>query len=275
MQTAGNDINIKLDKATICYDDMGNGEIPLIFIHGFPFDKSSWLNQLNYFKSSHRVIAYDIRGFGQSTDGEEKLSINLFADDLIKFMDGLEISKAIVCGLSMGGYILLNAVDRYPERFEAIILCDTQCIADTTEGKEKRKLAISEIEKDGLNNFATDFVRKIFCEQTFKNKIQLTECIREIILATAPQTITGTLNALAERSELCTTLNEIKIPVLILCGKEDQITPPTQSEAMLSIIPNAKLKLIEDAGHMSNLEQPETFNRNLNEFISDLARANI
>jgi len=131
----GHDINIKLNGLTISYDDLGKGAVPIIFIHGFPFDKSSWQPQMEFFKKTNRVIAYDIRGFGKSSSGNEKESIRLFADDLIKFMDGLEITKAIVCGFSMGGYILLNAVCHYPKRFDAIILSDTQCIADSVETK--------------------------------------------------------------------------------------------------------------------------------------------
>ena len=119
----GNNKNmIDIDGITISFDDFGKSDIPIIFIHGFPFDKSSWQPQITFFKHTHRVIAYDIRGFGASTAGTEKASISLFADDLVHFMDRMQIEKAIVCGLSMGGYILLNAVKRFPTRFEAIIL---------------------------------------------------------------------------------------------------------------------------------------------------------
>src|SRR5436190_14766841 len=114
MQITGKDISITINGITISYDDLGVGQVPIIFIHGFPFDKSSWQPQVEHLKSSHRVIAYDIRGFGKSTSDTETASITLFADDLIEFMDALEINKAILCGLSMGGYIVLNAVRRYP-----------------------------------------------------------------------------------------------------------------------------------------------------------------
>src|SRR5690606_41592977 len=103
---------------------------PIIFLHSFPFDKTMWHGQLEFLKSTHRVIACDIRGFGQSTDETSQLSMDLFADDNIQFMDTLKIEKAIICGLSMGGFIALNLMKRYPERFSALILCDTQCIAD-------------------------------------------------------------------------------------------------------------------------------------------------
>ena len=122
MTIKASDIQINVNGMTTCFEDFGEGNIPLIFIHGFPFDKSSWQPQMTHFKHTHRVIAYDIRGFGASTAGTERANIALFADDLVQFMDRMQIEKAIVCGLSMGGYILLNAVKRYPTRFEAIIL---------------------------------------------------------------------------------------------------------------------------------------------------------
>lgn len=268
IHSKGRDININLKGVTICYDDFGTGNIPVIFIHGFPFDKSSWQPQMEFLKYTHRVLAYDIRGFGKSTPGQENMSISLFADDLIEMMDVLQIEKAVACGLSMGGYILLNAVNRYPERFEAIILSDTQCIADSSEGKVKRYKTIEQINAEGLTAFTEAFVKNIFCPESLDTKKDLVEKISDIILSTSPITITGTLSALAQRPEMCSSLNEIFIPVLILCGEEDTVTPMTQAEFLNRNIANSELYSIGKAGHMSNLEQPDEFNRYLSTFIS-------
>jgi len=268
IHSQGKDININLKGVTICCDDFGTGNTPIIFIHGFPFDKSSWQPQVEFLKHTHRVLAYDIRGFGKSTPGQENMSINIFADDLIELMDVLKISKAVVCGLSMGGYILLNAVNRYPERFEAIILSDTQCIADSPEGKVKRYKTIDQINVEGLRDFSEAFVKNIFCPESLDTKKELVERIKDIILSTSPLTITGTLSALAERPEMCSTLNEILVPVLVLCGEEDAITPMSQSEFLNHNIANSQIHSIDKAGHLSNLEQPDVFNHYLNTFIS-------
>ncbi|HLG36120.1 MAG TPA: alpha/beta hydrolase [Bacteroidia bacterium] len=270
LQTTGTDITINLDGITICYDDFGKGILPVIFIHGFPFDKSSWQPQMEFSKNTNRVIAYDIRGFGKSTSDNQKASMSLFADDLIKLMDALEIHKAIVCGLSMGGYVLLNAVTLYPERFEAIILSDTQCIADSPEGKEKRYKTIEHIEAGGLNDFADGFIKNVFCQESLDTKKELVERIKTIVLTTSSATIAGTLAALAERSEMCSSLNKISVPALILCGKEDKVTPLAQSEILHQQITGSTLHSIAQAGHLSNLEQPEIFNRHVTEFISAL-----
>ena len=265
--TADNDLFIELDTITLSYNDFGKGEVPVIFIHGFPFNKNMWQPQMEVLKETHRVIALDLRGFGNSLSNKEDLSITLFADDLILFMDALKIRKAVICGLSMGGYIVLNAVKRYQERFSAIVLSDTQCIADNDEAKKKRLSTIEEINQNGLENFATGFVKNIFSEYSLLNKPDLVKAILNTILSTSPTTIMGTLRALAERSETCSTLNSINIPALILCGREDKITPLGQSEMMNKAIKNSAFHIINNAGHMSNLENNTDYNLYLKEFL--------
>ena len=267
---AGNELFIELDEITFSYDDFGKGEVPVIFIHGFPFNKNMWQPQMNVFKETHRVIALDLRGFGNSSIIKEEISIALFADDLIQFMDKLKIRKAVVCGLSMGGYIALNAVKRYQERFSAIVFSDTQCIADNEEVRKKRMNTIEQINQDGLEKFAEGFVKNIFCESSLLNKPDLVEKILNVILSTSPNTIMGTLKALAERSETCSTLNSISIPTLILCGKEDKVTPTEQSEMMNKAIKNSIFHIIDTAGHMSNLENSNAYNLYLKEFLAYL-----
>jgi 3-oxoadipate enol-lactonase len=252
---------------TISYDDFGTGETPIIFIHGFPFNKSSWKPQMAFFKETHRVIAYDIRGFGQSGIGEEAPSIPLFADDLILFMDTLQIKKAIVCGLSMGGYILLDAINRYPTRFAALVLCDTQCISDTDEARAKRHKTIIQINEVGLEPFADGFVKSVFCPLSLTTKKTLVNIVKEIILNTALPTVVTGLTALADRKDKCEVLAEIKVPTLILCGAEDVVTPIAQSQFLHKNIPNSTLNIIDKAGHLSNLEQSEVFNALMLDFL--------
>ena len=258
----------EVNQLSISYNDVGEGAIPVIFLHGFPFDKSMWKSQLDTLKSATRLIAVDLRGFGQSKDEKSILSMDLFGLDLIAFMDKLNIPKAIVCGLSMGGYIALNVVQKYPERFKGLILCDTQCNADTVEGREKRFATIEEINSDGPANFNEKFIESVFHPNSFKNKADVVENLRNVVISNPKEIITAGLTALANRSETCTRLNEIQIPTLIICGNEDQLTPVEKSQAMHEQIPNSELKIIEEAGHVSNVEQPEKFNKYVLDFIN-------
>lgn len=270
-ETKGYNLTINVNNLNLSYDDIGDGSIPIIFLHGYPFDKTMWKGQLDFLKSSYRVIACDIRGFGKSTDEESTLSIDLFGNDLIQFMDNLNIEKAIVCGLSMGGYIALNVMKRFPSHFEALILCDTQCIADTDEGKEKRYKVIKEIEADGVTNFNEGFIKNVFHKDSITNKKELVKQLRSVVFYNSKNIITKGLAALAEHSETCSTLSEINIPTLIICGREDQVTPLAQSEYMNKHIKKSILHIIDNAGHVSNLEQPKEFNKYLGEFLTDLS----
>ena len=269
--TNGYDLTIEVNNFNLSYDDVGEGRIPIIFLHGFPFDKTMWADQLDYLKSSYRLIACDIRGFGKSTDEETPLNISLFADDLIEFMNRLDIDKAVICGLSMGGFITLNAVKRYPERFEALILCDTQCIADTPEVKDKRLNTIIEIENNGAADFNEGFIKSVFHKDSLINKKQLVDDLRKVVFANSNRIIMQGLLALAVRTETCSTLNKINIPTLIICGREDAVTPLEKSEYLKQHIEGAKLEVIDNAGHVSNLEQPDKFNECLSEFLMNLS----
>ena len=151
--TKGYDLTVKVNGFNLSYDDLGEGPVPIVFLHGFPFNKSMWQLQLDFLKTTNRVIACDIRGFGKSKDEESHLEMDLFANDLILFIDSLGLEKVILCGLSMGGFIALNAMKRFPSRFEALILCDTQCIADSYDVKVKRYETIEEIKEYGVSNF--------------------------------------------------------------------------------------------------------------------------
>lgn len=260
----------EVNGVQLSYNDVGEGNIPVLFLHGFPFDKSMWKGQLDFLKSTNRLIAIDIRGFGESTDEDSKLSMDLFADDLIALLDKLNIEKAVICGLSMGGFIALNAVKRFPERFEALILCDTQCIADTADVKKNRMKTIEQINSEGPEEFNEKFVKSVFHPNSMKNEKELVNYLRSVVYANSKEVLTRGLTALAERSETCSTLDKIHIPTLIICGRQDEVTPLSESEFMHKHISESVLKIIENAGHVSNLEHPEEFNTNLKEFLDKL-----
>jgi 3-oxoadipate enol-lactonase len=270
----GNDLLLKLNHQTISYDDLGESALPVIFIHGFPFDKSMWQPQMDYLKNQYRVIAYDLRGFGKSTVVKEKASIHSFAEDLIRFMDVLQIEKAIGCGLSMGGYILLNLMPEFQDRFAAIILADTQCNADNEEAKTKRFDNIKHIMAGGMEDYIKGSIEKLCSDETLSSKDNLIEKIRNMMNATSPLVITGTLYALAKRKETCSLLSHIHIPALVLCGKEDKITPVDKSEFLHDNIPDSTLHVINGAGHLSNLEQSDEFNHQLEKFIARVSLLN-
>jgi pimeloyl-ACP methyl ester carboxylesterase len=273
MRNTGANLKIRVNNLSISYLDEGPMGAPtIIFLHGFPFNKSMWDTQIETFKDQFRVIAYDIRGHGDSEAGTENFSIEKFTDDLLALMHALEIEKPILCGLSMGGYIVLNAVVRYPKLFSAIVLCDTQCMADNTETRGKRMEAIHSINTEGVEKYTEGSIKNLFAPQSFSEKKQEIAAIRAMMLQTSKQSLSYTLFALSERKGTCSKLQDIEIPVLILVGKEDKITPPSVSILMHEKIQGSLLKIIENAGHLSNLENPQEFNTQLDRFVQQVAK---
>ena len=213
------------------------------------------------------MIAYDIRGHGNSDDGVDNFSIDLFVNDLLSLMDTLKIDKAILCGFSMGGYIALNAIENYPERFNALILCDTNCTEDKPEAKEKRMKIIESVNKKGLEQYAEVSLKKLFAPISFSKHIEEIAIVKRMIMKTSKQSIYKTLHALTERKETCTKLHAIKVPVLIMVGKEDEITPPDVALTMHEEIKGSIIHIIDHAGHLCNMENSKEFNNQLSGFL--------
>ena len=271
MRELGSNIKITVNDLSVSYNDEGKAADPvIIFIHGFPFNKSMWDKQAEALKENYRVIAYDVRGHGNSDAGTEDFSIDLFATDLLNLMDELKIDKAILCGLSMGGYIALNAVENYPDRFDALILSDTTCTADTPEAKDKRMKTIESIRKNGVEKFAEESIKNLFAPESFSTKKLEIAAVREMIVNTKEEPLCKTLRAFYERKETCSKLHDINVPVLILVGIEDKITPPAAAQFMNEKIKESLLNIIEHAGHLSNIENPSEFNNQLEKFVSTI-----
>ncbi len=218
-----------------------------------------------------RAITYDVRGHGGSDVGDGQYTIEFFVDDLISLLDHLVIEKAVLCGLSMGGYIALRAYERHPERFKALVLCDTKSEADTNEGKIKRSATLKTVKTEGVGVFAEEFVKTIFDPETCQTHPEIVESIKHTIRSTSPIGICGAVLALATRTDTTGVLSKIQVPTLILVGEHDKLTPPSDSEALQRQIAGSQLQTIRKAGHMSNLENAPEFNKHLIDFLNRLA----
>lgn len=257
---------IQVKDGMVSYIDEGQGN-PVIFIHGFPFTKGMWTKQVEALQHKYRCIAYDVRGHGGTSNTLLEFSISQFAIDLLDFMDALKIEKAVVCGLSMGGYIALHAAEKAPDRFLALVLCDTQCKADTDEARDKRMRTIAFIQENGLAKYADESIKSLFAPASLETKKAEVDFIRKTILNSKPENICKTLMALANRKNTCSVLSSLKIPVLILVGTEDKVTPLAAAQFMHEQLPSSELASIAAAGHISNLENPEEFMLQLESFL--------
>ncbi len=261
-------MHVRINNVPLFYIEKGDQAAPpVLFVHGFPFSHKMWLPQLDIISANHRAIAYDIRGHGESYVGDGQYSIEGHVDDLLALLDHLGLPKVFIVGLSMGGYITLRALERAPDRFMGVVLCDTRSESDTNEAKLKRFANIALVKQEGSQVFAERFLQAVFATKSFETRKEAVKTIREIMGRTPPLSIAGTLLALAARTDTTASLAAIKVPTLILVGELDAITPPSAAEAMQKQIPGSELCIVPHAAHMSNLENPEFFNEKLLGFL--------
>lgn len=255
----------------IHYIDLGDPkDLPVVLIHGFPFSHEMWDPQIAALKGRHRVVAYDARGHGKSAAGDGLYALEFFVDDLLGLLDLLKIRQAVLCGLSMGGYVALRAAERAPERVKALVLCDTRSEADSNQGKLARAGAVKAVKKDGVAAFAESMAKSLFSPKTLAAGKPCVERIKDIMKASPPLGVCGTLLALAGRTDATAFLPQIKVPTLILVGEDDALTPPALSQAMHQAIAGSELHLVPGAGHLSSVENPDEFNKRLLDFLSRL-----
>ena len=255
----------------IFYTDTGRRDgPPVVLIHAFPMSHEMWLPQVEPLNEHWRVVTYDVRGLGRSDPGEGEFTIDHYVDDLFLLMDTLRIERATVAGLSMGGYILLRAHQRDPERFAALVLASTRTQPDDDQGRQGREKSIRDIQSRGLRPFAEDFVKKVFAPQTFTMAPQVIDHQVQVIQSHDPIGVIGALRALAGRPDTGDTLERIQAPTLLLFGEEDALTPPAVGRAMQGRIKGSELTVIPQAAHLCNLERPEVFNDHLLTFLENL-----
>jgi pimeloyl-ACP methyl ester carboxylesterase len=249
------------------YTSGENKSRPILFIHGFPYDHNMWISQIEELSRNYFCVSYDIRGLGESPAGDGQFTMESFVDDLEIVIDELKLDKPVLCGLSMGGYISLRALERLQEKFYAAILCDTRSEADNNEGKLKRAAGIKRINKEGLAPFAKDFITNCFGEDFKQNKNEEFQKIIEKSSLFNPVGVKGGLLAMLSRSDTTASLGKINIPTLIICGEQDALTPPPVMKDMFHKINKAEFVEIQKAGHMTPIENPKEVNKAIKDFL--------
>jgi pimeloyl-ACP methyl ester carboxylesterase len=251
----------------IAYDDAGSGPTVLL-IHGFPLCRRMWQPQINALVAAgYRVIAPDLRGFGDSDAPIGPYGMDLFTDDLIALLDHLDIDTAVIGGMSMGGYILLNLLERYPQRISAACFCQTRANADDEAGKARRGQMAKEAREQGPQLIADAFLPLLFCDDSLEHRAKLTQEVYSWMVNTATNGLAGGLLAMAERKDYTQLLQNFSVPSLAVGGMADKIVPPAILKVFKEGLPNCRLALIPAAGHLANLEAPGPFNAELLGFL--------
>lgn len=252
------------------YPEGNSNNKSIIFVHGFPYDHTMWKVQIDELNEKYFCVSYDIRGLGESPVGDGQYTMESFVDDLEKIIDELKLDKPVLCGLSMGGYIGLRALERFEEKFSAVILCDTRSEADNNEGKLKRATAIKRINTEGLAPFVKDFITNCFGNDYKQNNKE--EFEKRIAKSSSfnPVGVKGSLLAMLGRNDTTEYLSKIKIPTLVICGEQDALTPPAVMKPLAEKINGAEFVVIKNSGHMSPIENPLEVNKAINDFLKKL-----
>jgi 3-oxoadipate enol-lactonase len=260
-----------LGETRIGYDDAGRG-LPVLFLHGFPHDRTLWSHQRVALASRLRCIVPDLRGFGESTGTAH--DIDTYADDSVRLLDHLEIDDVVVCGLSMGGYVAMAMWRRHPARVRGLVLCDTRAGADSAEQRATRNVMIAKARVDGSAVVADLQLGKMVGRDTQARRPDVVETMRMMMARQSVPAITGALQALRDRPDSRETIGSITVPTLVIVGEEDALTPPAEAEAIMALLPaaaGARLETIAGAGHVSCIERPAAVTHALADFLAVLS----
>ena len=248
----------------LAYEERGSGPA-LLFVHGFPLDRTMWIPQLAGLAKVRTCIAVDLRGHGLSVDEAPRdYSMDLFADDIAATLDSINVDQIDLCGLSMGGYVLFAFWRRHRARVRSLIFCDTKAEADSNEAKEGRDKAAAAVLADGLDNFYEGLGPKMVAPST---SAEVNAKIRAMFNNTAPEVAAADLKAMRDRPDATGDLGAIDVPALWLHGEDDQIMPIDAARTNADKIPGSRFVPIPNGGHMAPLENPDAANKAMIEFL--------
>lgn len=237
----------------------------VVFIHGFPLDRTIWRHQIEQLDGFRR-IAPDLRGMGRSAAPDLGYSMTSYAEDLAGILEALGENSAVLCGLSMGGYIAFEFLRRWPDRVRGLILMDTKAEADSPEARRGRERHLTLVRDKGAGAIAAEMLPKLLAPEAPAGVVQQ---VRAMIEATPVAGIAGALTAMRDRADSRAMLPELgRMPVLVVSGALDAIIPSAASRALADAIPGAQFHEVPGAGHLPCLERPETTTQLLQEFLA-------
>ncbi|MFA5891604.1 MAG: alpha/beta fold hydrolase [Actinomycetota bacterium] len=253
-----------MEAMELAYEERGSGPA-LVFVHGFPLDRTLWIPQLAGLAKRRTCVAIDLRGHGLSaTESLEGFSMDMFADDIAATLDGMQIKQADFAGLSMGGYVLFSLWRRHRARVRSLIFIDTKAEADSPEAKDGREKTAEMVARDGMEALHDGLGPKMFGDAPAD---QVPAQVKRMFMETAPEVAAADLLAMRDRTDSTDLLAGIDVPVLWMHGEQDKLMPIEGAAATAARIPGAKFVAIPNAGHVANLENPEAVIAAIGEFL--------
>jgi len=259
-----------IGEIELAFVDRGSG-LPVVLIHGFPLDHAMWNAQIDALSANYRVIAPDLRGFGQSDVTGGTVTMEQLADDLAALLAAIGVDEPVViCGLSMGGYVAFAFQRRYAGRLRGLILCDTRAANDTAELAAARREMAARVLREGPAPLVEGMMPKLLAESSAENHPELSESLRRVMLGTDRRGVAAAALGMARRADVTETLGEIDCPTLVIVGRHDAISPREEMAAISRAIPQGRFVEISGSGHMSPIEAPAEVNAAILGFLATL-----
>lgn len=259
----------QVNGITLAYHDQGRG-LPVVFLHAFPFNRRMWEPQVRGLADRFRIITLDLRGHGESDAPLWRYTLEGFADDVAALLNHLAIPRAVLVGLSMGGYLSFAFHRRYADRVSGLVLADTRAEADKPEVAAWRFALAQRAYKEGATAVFAEMGPKLLSPAAYRHHPELVRQVEEIVLSAPVSGIVGDLMAMAERPDSVSYLSRITCPTLVVVGAEDALTSPEENRRIAEGIRGATFEVLPQAGHISNLEQPAAFNSALATFLKTI-----
>lgn len=239
--------------------------LPLVLIHGHPFDHTMWTPQIEAFSPGRRVIAPDLRGYGGSPSTPGVTDFAEFATDIEALLEKEQVETFVLAGLSMGGQIAMDCYARFPDRIRGLVLADTFPSADTPEAARIRNATADRLLREGMRGYADEVLERMVAPSADP---RVKAHVHRMMTATDPGPAAAALRARAQRPDYRDLLTRVTVPVLVVVGADDTYTPVSDAEAMHAALPDSTLRVIEGAAHLPNLERPKEFNEMLGKFLA-------
>lgn len=262
--------HLDINGITIGYDDKGSGPC-LLLVHGHPFNRSMWSPQAEYFSArGWRVVAPDLRGYGESTVVPGLTPLEVFAGDCLLLLDELGVDRFVLAGLSMGGQIAMEIYRQAAKRIAGLILADTFPQAEKPAGKLYRYAVADVITESGIEAYAKELLPNMIAHYNVRAMPDVAEHVLNMMATTPPEGAAAALRGRANRRDYVDTLGGVSVPTLIVVGRDDAFTPIKDAEFMHQAVTDSTLIIVEGTGHLPNLERPEVVNSAWEAFLKKL-----
>lgn len=256
----------------MAFDDVGTSDDVLVLIHGHPFNRSMWRLQLATGKrAGWRVIAPDLRGYGETPAAGDTTRLETFAEDIAGLLDHLRVRRVVIAGLSMGGQIAMEFARQYPERVRGIVLAATFPRAETEQSKRDRLAAAERLLREGMGPYAAEVLPKMIAPRNLVALPGVAAQVLKMMQTTSPQGAAAAQRGRAERPPYEPVLAALDVPALIVVGDEDYFTSRADADQMHQLLRSSELVWMNGVGHMPNLERARAFNAALTRFLKRVA----